>query len=99
MSNNMYVAGNLNDTSLKDIWENGFSEFRKISFNDYKDCTLCPVQIEGVWCQFKCPPLAHNVSQNELGCGATEYLKKFMIMSNQYWEERKRNKIKLILNK
>lgn len=98
MSNSSYVAGNLNRDSLKNIWEQGFDTFRKISFNDYENCKSCAVNLEGIWCQFRCPPLARNVSGNELGCGATDYLKKFMLVSNRYWEERREKKIKLVLN-
>lgn len=98
MSNSSYVAGNLNNDSLKNIWEQGFDAFRKISFNDYENCKSCAVNHEGIWCQFRCPPLARNVSGNELGCGATDYLKKFMLVSNRYWEERREKNIKLVLN-
>jgi len=98
MSNNMFRAGNLRNTSFKDIWEHGFDAIRNIGFKDYKVCDTCPVHQQKIWCQFKCPPLAKNVSKDPLGCGATEYLQLFMIHSNRYWEERRKNNIKLVLN-
>lgn len=90
MSNSSYCAGDLNQASFKEIWSNGFHEFRTMTFDDYQMCKSCPVHQNDIWCQFRCPPLAKNVSGNELGCGATEYLQLFMQASHNYWMERKR---------
>lgn len=89
MSNESYEAGNLNQMPFQQIWEEGFEDFRKYQFSDYEICKSCPVHQNDIWCQFRCPPLAHNVSSHELGCGATEYLRRFMLASNEYWAERK----------
>lgn len=97
MSNDDYKAGNLRDHSFKDIWEHGFDEFRSITFDEFAGCQSCDVYQEGIWCQFRCPPLAKNVSGDKLGCGATEYLQRFMLEANRYWEERKRAGYKLQL--
>lgn len=97
MSNGDFKAGNLRENSFKEIWENGFNEFRDIKFDDFKDCNSCPVFEEDIWCQFRCPPLAKNVSKNKLGCGATEYLKIFMLESNKYWKKRIKEGISLEL--
>jgi radical SAM protein with 4Fe4S-binding SPASM domain len=88
MSNDMYRAGNIRDRDFKDIWDNDFSKFRDISYTDYQSCQSCDVFKDDIWCQFRCPPLALNVSGSELGCGATAYLRRFMIMSNAYWRKR-----------
>lgn len=95
MSNKIYPAGNIRNNRFKEIWENGFDEFRRITFNDYKSCLTCKVNEEGIWCQFRCPPLSINNTGKELGCGATEYLKLFMVKSNQYWKRKKEEGYKL----
>ncbi|MBO0996704.1 radical SAM protein [Bacillus sp. SD075] len=97
MAGKLYAGGNIQESSFKDVWDRGFSGFRSITFNDYESCTSCEVYKEGIWCQFRCPPLAKNVSNNEKGCGATEYIKNFMLKTNEYWDERKNNNIKLTL--
>ncbi|WEG16688.1 radical SAM protein [Alkalihalophilus pseudofirmus] len=89
MSNEDFMAGNLREHSFADIWSGGFDEFRNITFEDFKSCQSCAVYQEDIWCQFRCPPLAKNVSKDKLGCGATEYLQIFMIEANRYWEQRK----------
>lgn len=89
MSNSVYKAGNVTNGSFVDIWREGFADFRNITFADYHVCQNCDVNKEDIWCQFRCPPLAQNVSGDEKGCGATEYLRLFMLRSNQYWKKRR----------
>lgn len=89
MSNGIYRAGNVTETSFSEIWSNGLDEFRSKLFADHSGCQTCPVQMGEVWCQFRCPPLAANVSGDELGCGATEYLRLFMLKAHQYWNARR----------
>lgn len=97
MSNGAFNGGNLRNASFLKIWQKGFDKFREVTFDDHEVCTECPVNKAGIWCQFRCPPLATNVSKNPLGCGATEYLKLFMMKADQYWSERKKQNIKLTL--
>lgn len=97
MAGGLYNGGNIQESSFKEIWETGFSAFRSITYNDFKGCLDCDVFKEGIWCQFRCPPLAKNVSNNELGCGATEYIKEFMLKTNNYWDDRKSKDIRLSL--
>ena len=97
MSNAIYGAGNIKDGPFKKIWETGFQAFRSITFADHTICRQCPVHLEDVWCQFRCPPLAANVSGSESGCGATEYLRRFMLESHRYWEEKRKSGQKLVL--
>lgn len=98
MSNGMYGAGNIREFGFKQIWETGFENFRSITFKDHRVCAECPVNAADIWCQFRCPPLAHNISGDQKGCGATEYLRKFMIESDNYWKEKRRNGYRLVLN-
>lgn len=98
MSNNMFMAGNLREHSFKHIWENGFDEFRSITYNDFQACASCEVYQSDIWCQFRCPPLAQNVSKDPKGCGATDYIRQFMLKTNAYWQERKEKEIKLTLS-
>lgn len=98
MAGNLYKGGNLRDHSFAEIWETGFDAFREITFDQYKVCDSCPVNEAGIWCQFRCPPLATNISRNPLGCGATDYLKLFMVRAHHYWEMRKQKRIKLTLD-
>ena len=90
MSNGSHKGGNIRENSFVDIWDYGFDKFRKITFDDFSDCSTCPVEKEGIWCQFRCPPLSQNVSKSSTSCGSTEYLKEFMLRSNQYWKKREK---------
>ncbi|HLZ69104.1 MAG TPA: radical SAM protein [Dehalococcoidia bacterium] len=94
----MYRGGNLRERSFKEIWDTGFRDFRTIHFSDFKDCNTCPVAAADVWCQFRCPPVAMNLTRNPLGCGATEYMKLFMLKAHRYWQEFQRSGKKLALN-
>lgn len=97
MSNEMYRSGNLREQSFRAIWEAGFDAFRDITFADFPACRTCPVESSGTWCQFRCPPLAKNVSGDERGCGATDYLREFMQRSGAYWSERRRRGVQLTM--
>ncbi|HDR7888519.1 TPA: radical SAM protein [Bacillus toyonensis] len=99
MSNSMYKAGNLENFSFKEIWTNGFRDFREITFDQYEICNNCDINKEDIWCQFRCPPLSHNVSKNIKGCGATDYLKIFMMKTHKYWADREKQNIKLTMRK
>lgn len=93
----MYRAGNLREQSFRAIWETGFDEFRRITFADHTVCQTCPVHAAGVWCQFRCPPLAMNIERNPLGCGATEYLRRLMLKTDAYWREHAQQGKRLVL--
>jgi radical SAM protein with 4Fe4S-binding SPASM domain len=97
MSNRSYRAGSLREKNFQEIWDNGFEEFRKITFSDFNACSTCRVQEAGIWCQFRCPPLSQNISKSATHCGATAYLKDFMIRSTLYWRERQARGIHLLM--
>jgi radical SAM protein with 4Fe4S-binding SPASM domain len=98
MSNEMYRAGNIKERGFKEIWRDEFKDIRKIVFDDHHICESCEVNKANIWCQFRCPPLAKNVSLYGQGCGATDYLKEFMLRSAEYWTERSMKNIKLTLS-
>jgi AdoMet-dependent heme synthase len=97
MSGQLYRAGNITRKPFAEIWESGFDEFRDIHFSDHTVCGGCPVAQEGNWCQFRCPPLARNLTGDAKGCGATEYLQEFMLRSGRYWRRRAEQNIRLTL--
>jgi len=97
MSNNAYKAGNIVECSFKQVWDEGFNEFRSIVFDDFNRCKSCAVHQNDIWCQFKCPPLSMNVTGSPNECGATEYLRIFMLRANEYWTTRKNQGFKLNL--
>ncbi|MCM1973886.1 radical SAM/SPASM domain-containing protein [Streptomyces sp. G1] len=97
MSGQLHRAGNLAERSFADIWESGFDAFRDIRFSDHTVCGSCPVAAEDIWCQFRCPPLARNLTGDPKGCGATEYLQEFMLRAGRYWRERKQRDVRLTL--
>ncbi len=97
MSNNAYKAGNIVERSFKEVWEEGFTDFRNIVFDDFDRCKTCAVHQNDIWCQFKCPPLSMNVTGAAHECGATEYLRIFMLRANEYWSTRKTQGFKLQL--
>jgi len=98
MSSGVYKAGNIRQQSFLAIWRDGFDGFRTKTFSAHADCEACPVYKGDVWCQFRCPPLSMNLSGKEEGCGATEYLKIFMLMAHEYWSARRAagSRLKLI---
>ncbi|MGW7646909.1 radical SAM/SPASM domain-containing protein [Streptomyces bobili] len=98
MSGQLYRAGNIAERPFAEIWENGFDEFRNIQFDQHTVCGTCPVAREGNWCQFRCPPLARNLTGDPKGCGATEYLQEFMLRSGRYWRRRSEQNIRLTLS-
>lgn len=97
MSAGSYKAGNISGKPFMEIWRDGFAEVRSIEFRDYLVCATCPVNQHGIWCQFRCPPLAQNLTGSVYGCGATEYLRLFMLKTNEYWEDRRRRNLKLTM--
>lgn len=97
MSGGLYRAGSVVDRSFREIWADGFDDFRQITFDDHTACKECPVHNAGIWCQFRCPPLAQNVSRNLNGCGATEYLRLFMLRAGAFWEDRRRAGVRLTM--
>jgi radical SAM protein with 4Fe4S-binding SPASM domain len=97
MSGQLYKAGNTTEKSFAEIWEHGFDEFRDIRFSDHSVCGSCPVAAEDIWCQFRCPPLAKNITGDPKGCGATEYLQEFTLRSGRYWRARKQRNVRLTL--
>lgn len=97
MASHRYGAGNLHEKSFREIWDGGFDEFRGITFDDFSACQTCDVAKVDAWCQFRCPPLSANLHGDDLVCGATEYLRLFMVRTEQYWRQRQNNQIKLHL--
>ncbi|MFD7707374.1 radical SAM/SPASM domain-containing protein [Streptomyces sp. NPDC059786] len=97
MSGQLYRAGNITAKPFAEIWEHGFDEFRDIRFSDHSVCGSCPVAREDIWCQFRCPPLARNITGDPRGCGATEYLQEFTLRSGRYWRARKERNVRLTL--
>lgn len=99
MANGMHVGGNLDETPFMEIWRNGFDEIRQITFDDHKVCGACPVKKKNIWCQFRCPPLAINNQGSPDGCGATEYVREFMLRVHEYFRQLKQRDARLTLVK
>ncbi|MGW7608700.1 radical SAM/SPASM domain-containing protein [Streptomyces sp. NPDC054766] len=97
MAGQLHKAGNTARTPFAEIWEHGFDAFRDIRFEDHTVCASCPVAAEDIWCQFRCPPLARNITGDPRGCGATEYLQEFTLRSGRYWRARKQRNVRLTL--
>ncbi|SHM25393.1 radical SAM/SPASM domain-containing protein [Actinacidiphila paucisporea] len=98
MAGHRYGAGNITERSFAEIWRNGFDDIRDITFDDYDACRSCDVAQLGTWCQFRCPPLSANLHGDEKVCGATEYLQQFMLRTEMYWRERRRDNLTLRLS-
>lgn len=75
------LAGNVRVNKFESIWSTGFDLVRTTNFSDF-DCKNCEVAQKGVWCQFRCRSLSENIYGIPTKCGATEHLKKFMILSH-----------------
>lgn len=97
MSNEEYLAGNLFAADFSAIWTDGFRSFREITYDKFKGCATCPVAKAGIWCQFRCPSLSKNITSDPLQCGATDYLKEFMLRCDEYWRLRELNGARLRL--
>lgn len=98
MAGHRYGAGNITEQSFAEIWRTGFDDIRDITFDDYDACRSCDVAQLGTWCQFRCPPLSANLHGDEKVCGATEYLQQFMLRTERYWRERRRDNLTLRLS-
>lgn len=97
MSGSHYCAGNILEHPFREIWESGFTEFRGITFDDHSACQTCAVKQADIWCQFRCPPLAINLTGDPRGCGATDYLRQFMLRAGAFWEERRQKGVRLTM--
>ena len=74
----LFCAGNVNESSFSDIWENSFKEHRAITWKDFKGCETCELREyfeKGMFCKLRCPPISRVLYNDLLYCGATEYTK------------------------
>ncbi len=74
----LFCAGNLNERSFADIWENSFKEHRAITWKDFKGCETCELREyfdKGMFCKLRCPPISRILYGDLAYCGATEYTK------------------------
>ena len=97
MSGEHFLAKKVKEKSFKEIWETGFDTFRSYSFADHTVCNSCPVKAADIWCQFRCPPLSKNLTGELHNCGATDYLRTFMLKTAQYWRESTEKNRELVL--
>ena len=97
MSDQEYRAGNIQTVTFPEVWEHGFRDYRAIHYEDFAGCAKCPVQERGIWCQFRCPSLSRNVHGDPQVCGATDYIKQFMLLCDNYWKERETKGMRLRL--
>lgn len=75
----LYVAGNLYENSLPEIWQTSFKDILAFTWNDFQGCKTCELDqssVLGQFCKLRCPPLSRILYGDPLYCGATEYAKE-----------------------
>jgi len=94
-----FIGGSLYGESFYNIWHNGFGNIRKYTFEDFKFCSLCPINQSGMHCHFRDYGLSKNIMGDYLSCGATEYVKLMIMNTHDYWLEQTNNgyKLKLVI--
>jgi radical SAM protein with 4Fe4S-binding SPASM domain len=76
---NMYFADNVREKDFSEIWENCFSEMRKIKWDDFKRCDNCDFNKklkDYQFCKLRCPVLSNIIHGDKFICGGTPYLIK-----------------------
>ncbi|WP_092397915.1 radical SAM/SPASM domain-containing protein [Collimonas sp. OK412] len=74
-SNEKFGAGNIRDKSFKHIWENSFGGIRQFTYDKFKECPNCELSRDPYYCTSRCPVMAEVHTGDELGCGATPFIK------------------------
>lgn len=77
-SSSLFSAGNVTTKTFAEIWETGFSDMRRIIWDDFKLCRECELSVEPYFCPTRCPALSYvkGGQYNEPGC--TPYMKKII---------------------
>lgn len=69
-----YQAGNIKDSSFRDVWEASFKAFRQLSrWDNFAGCGKCRFSASEYFCTNRCPPLASLYRGSPCACGATAY--------------------------
>lgn len=77
-SENLFLAGNLYEKPFSEIWEKSFKDMREITWNRFKGCETCELNMDyvaGQFCKLRCPPLSKVLYDDPLYCGAGSYAK------------------------
>lgn len=75
----LFPAGNIRQKSFKELWQESFREIRAIYWNSFSGCNRCKLNELGITCEFRCPPLSKVLRKDPFECGASSYLKKWML--------------------
>lgn len=69
-----FYAGNIRQSTFRDIWENGFKELRSISWDMFSSCKECDLAKDPFFCTSRCPVMSEVYTGDSLKCGSTPYL-------------------------
>jgi radical SAM protein with 4Fe4S-binding SPASM domain len=69
----LFQVGNIQHSPFKKIWNNSFTGFRNITWDDFEECNQCLFSKETYFCTNRCPPLAKKYKNNIFACAATPF--------------------------
>ena len=86
-STSSYLMGNIRERDLREIWQEGNHEFRKITWKDFSSCKSCRIDAQGIFCSLRCPVLSAEYNGDPLVCGATPFFKKSLLLRTEKFLE------------
>lgn len=82
---NRFLAGNLREKSMNEIWNTSFIDIRSFSYENFKNCKSC--ELSKFNCPYRCPIYSENLNDGDsFVCGATPFLKVNAIDRKKFWE-------------
>jgi radical SAM protein with 4Fe4S-binding SPASM domain len=85
-SNRKFTAGNLRERAFKELWDNSFKDIREFTYDKFKSCPSCELSREPYYCTSRCPVMAEVHTGDQLGCGATPFVKASLKRRTQLLE-------------
>ncbi|MCH9682817.1 MAG: radical SAM protein [Deltaproteobacteria bacterium] len=68
-----HSAGSLRTQKFDEIWETGFTEFRKMTWDKFKGCASCEYSKKEYTCFGRCPVLSEVYTGDPLVCGFSDF--------------------------
>lgn len=78
----LYPAGNIRRSTFDYTWNNSFRDMRSIKWEHFKMCSNCDVARFDCFCQFRCPALSKSLHDELFICGATDYIRKSILLKS-----------------
>lgn len=73
-----YSAGSLKQRSFAEIWEDGFREFRTMTWDKFTGCSSCELTKRDYTCFGRCPVLSEVYTGDPLVCGYSDFQRELI---------------------